>query len=99
MTMKAEMGWIVNSQTQTHCIPEIRPTEGSAMVSKAEGEKSRSVSAQPVQRSVTVTVTLLPWSAIMKLLSFSLCVHVIWHLQVALIFLLQTGLLLGSPAS
>lgn len=40
----------------------MRPILGSASVLKAAGEKSRSVSAQPSQRSVIVTVTLLPWS-------------------------------------
>jgi hypothetical protein len=40
----------------------MRPTEGSASVLNAEGEKSRSVNAQAVQRSVKATVTILPWS-------------------------------------
>ena len=40
----------------------MRPTEKSARSEKAVGEKSKSVIAQPVQRSVIVTVVLLPWS-------------------------------------
>lgn len=39
----------------------MRPREGSARSSKAAGEKSKSVSAQPVQRSVMVTCVLFPW--------------------------------------
>lgn len=46
---------------QSQSMPEMRPTDGFASVLKADGEKSRSVIAQPVQRSVIVTVTLLPW--------------------------------------
>ena len=42
----------------------MRPAEGSARVLKAAGEKSRSVRAQPVQRSVMVTVTDFPWSIV-----------------------------------
>jgi hypothetical protein len=40
----------------------MRPNDSSASAEKAEGEKSRSLSAQPVHLSVILTVTLLPWS-------------------------------------
>lgn len=38
----------------------MRPKDSSASAEKADGEKSRSVSSQPVHRSVIATVTLLP---------------------------------------
>lgn len=41
---------------------------GSARVSKADGEKSRSHSAQAVQRSVMVIETVLPPSRMCKLI-------------------------------
>ena len=79
-------------------MPDRRPKAGSARRLKADGEKSRSVSAQPVQRSVTVTVTLRPWSA--EIRKFELLdrkrVTTI-DLQLALIRRPQIGLLLGLP--
>ena len=76
-------------------MPEIRPTDGSAIALNAAGEKSRSVSLHAAQRSVKVTVTLLPWSG--------MCINVMEqfvtlrmvNLQVAVTCLQQMGFLFG----
>lgn len=47
-----------------HWMPEIRPAVGSASVSNAAGEKSRSLYAHASHLSVRLTLTVLPWSVI-----------------------------------
>jgi hypothetical protein len=74
-------------------MPEMRPTEKSASLLNAEGEKSRSVIAHAPHRSVTATVTDFPWSEFgsqpQGVRSGGM------NVQVAVIDLPQMGLLLG----
>ena len=73
----------------------IRPTLGSESRSKALGEKSRSVIAQAAQRSVTITVTDLPWSKRRRVSDISKTAGWCENSHVAVIFLPQTGFSLG----
>lgn len=50
-------------------MPNRRPIAGSARSSNAAGEKSRSVMAHAVQRSVTVIVVDFPWSIFKHVMS------------------------------
>lgn len=50
------------AQLQVQVMSLMRPMPMSARCWNAPGLKSRSVSKQPVHLSVTVTVTLFPWS-------------------------------------
>lgn len=54
-------GTILTDYAHFHVI-SMRPTDADASLLNAEGEKSRSAVAQPTHLSVTLTVTLLPWS-------------------------------------
>lgn len=68
-----------NVYDQTQVMPSIRPTESAAMFWKAVGVKSRLVTSQPVQRSVTVTSTEAPPSTNTSSVQFFIAKHLQTH--------------------